>query len=74
MLHAFIPQALANTAWAFATAGIEAPKLFDALDAEAAKKLGAFSNQNVQNFTKAFSLANRPAPRFQEAKTKLEGR
>jgi hypothetical protein len=42
MLSSFTDQAFANTAWAFATAGVDAPLLFDAMAAEVPKRLATF--------------------------------
>jgi hypothetical protein len=51
----FKPQELANTAWAFATAGHAAPALFDAIAAEAAQRVGGLNAQSLANT--AWSLA-----------------
>ena len=45
ILGEFNPQDLANTTWAFATVGREAPALFDAVAAEAAPRLREFKPQ-----------------------------
>merc|ERR1712238_330218 len=49
------PQNLANTAWAFATAGHEACDLFDALAHEAAGRVRQFNPQELANT--AWSMA-----------------
>ena len=51
----FIPQALANTSWAFATAGHSAPALFDALASASAPRVGEFNPQNLINTAWAFA-------------------
>ena len=52
---------LSNTAWAFATAGHEAPVLFDAVAADAIPKLGEFIPQNLSNTAWAFATAEHAA-------------
>jgi hypothetical protein len=51
----FNPQALANTAWAFATAGHAAPALFDSIATEAAPRVGKFSPQGLANTAWSFA-------------------
>ena len=52
----FNPQDLSNTAWAFATAGHEAPALFKAISAEAVhRRLGGFDEQALSNTAWAFA-------------------
>jgi len=58
----FKPQELANTAWAYATAGHAAPALLDALAAEAAGRVREFNPQELANTAWAFAVADRPAP------------
>ena len=61
-LGAFNPQELANTVWAYATAGHASPALFDAVAAEvAARGLGAFNPQNLANTVWAYVVANVPS-------------
>ena len=48
-LGGFEPQALANTAWAYAKAGHRAPALFEALAAEAAARLRDFEPHALAN-------------------------
>ena len=43
----FNPQGLANTAWAYATAGHAAPALLEAIAAEAAGRVGEFNPQDL---------------------------
>ncbi|KAJ8604984.1 hypothetical protein CTAYLR_006906 [Chrysophaeum taylorii] len=53
----FDAQALANTAWAFATAGVEARQLFVAIAGEANSRLGEFNPQDLANAARAFATA-----------------
>ena len=57
-LAGFYPQALANTVWAYATAGMAADALYAAV-AEAAVRggLGSFSPQNLANTVWAYATA-----------------
>ena len=48
-LREFNAQNLANTAWAFATAGHASPALLDAIAAEAAPRVRDFNPQNLSN-------------------------
>lgn len=66
-LPEFIPQGLANTAWAFATAGVRAEGFFDSLGAEAAPRLHAFKPQEVANLAWAYATAGVPAERLFDA-------
>jgi len=63
----FNAQNLANTAWAFATAGRAAPALFDAISVEAACRVSDFNPQNLANTAWAFATAGRAAPVLFEA-------
>jgi hypothetical protein len=54
----FNQQALANTAWAFATAGHAAPSLFDAIAAEAASRVGEFNPQGLTTTAWSFAVAD----------------
>mmetsp|Transcript_21180 Transcript_21180/g.66533 ORF Transcript_21180/g.66533 Transcript_21180/m.66533 type:complete len:224 (+) Transcript_21180:17-688(+) len=56
------PRGLANTAWAFATAGVRAPTFFDAVAAEALMRLGEFNPQELANAVWAFATAGVKAP------------
>ena len=56
-LGEFTPQALANTAWAFATAGVPAPTLFAAVAKEAEPRLGEVNEQGLSNTAWAFAKA-----------------
>jgi hypothetical protein len=51
----FNAQNLANTAWAFATAGVRAPGLFAALAVHAEQRMGTFSAQALANTAWAFA-------------------
>ena len=68
-LRGFTPQGLANTAWAFATAGHHAaPTLLDAIAAEAVRGgLHDFSPQNFANTAWAFAKAAHAAPALFDA-------
>ena len=56
-LGGFNAQCLSNTGWAFATAGHEAPALFEAISAELAnRQLGGFHEQNVCAMAWAFAV------------------
>merc|ERR1719446_553849 len=62
-LGGFNGQALSNTAWAFATAGHEAPELFNGISAEAARRgLGDFEEQELSITAWAFATAGHEAP------------
>jgi len=61
------PQALANTAWAFATAGHAAPALFDAMAEESAGRAHEFNAQGLANTVWAFATAGHAAPALFEA-------
>ena len=64
----FNPQDLANTAWAFATAGRAAPALLDAIATEAVRRgLRDFKPQNLANTAWAFATAGRAAPTLLDA-------
>jgi hypothetical protein len=61
-IHSFNSQDIANTVWAFATAGIAAPKLFDTAADAAVRKIGNFNEQNIANTVWAFATAGIAAP------------
>ena len=62
-LRDFKPQELANTAWAFATAGRAAPTLLDAIATEAVRRgLRDFNEQELANTAWAFAAADHLAP------------
>ena len=54
----FVPQGLANTAWAFATAGHKAPALFEAIAQQAQGRVGEFKEQHLSNTAWAFAVAD----------------
>jgi hypothetical protein len=54
-LNEFNAQDLSNTVWAFATAKIQAPQLFEAVAAESRRKLTTFSVPALRNICWAFS-------------------
>jgi len=56
-IDSFNAQAVANTAWAFATAGHDAESLFTALAATAASSIDSFNAQDVANTAWAFATA-----------------
>ena len=61
-LRDFTSQGLANTVWAFATAGHAAPELLDAIAAVMAQRLREFSHQELANTAWAFAVADHLAP------------
>ena len=63
----FVPQNLANTAWAFATARHSAPALFDAIAAASAGRVGEFKPQELSNTAWAFATADHSAPALFDA-------
>jgi len=66
-LNEFNSQDLANTVWAFATAGVEAPQLFEGIAAETGSRLKEFNSQNLANMAWAFATAGVEAPELFEA-------
>ena len=63
----FEPQALANTAWAFATAGHAAPALFHAIGTESAGRVREFDPQNLANTAWTFATAGHATPALFDA-------
>ena len=61
-LPEFVPQGLANTAWAYATAGHPAPTLFKAIAAAAPSRLDDFKPQELANTAWAYAKSGHPAP------------
>jgi len=61
------PQDLANTAWAFATAGSATQAPFDAIGNEAAGRVRDFNPQNLSNTAWAFATAGHAAPALFDA-------
>ena len=61
------PQALSNTAWAFATAGRTAPALFDALATAACARIDEFNHQDLASTAWAFATAGHAAPALFDA-------
>jgi hypothetical protein len=61
------PQGLANTAWAFATAGRSEPDLFRALAEEAIPQLPSFSPQAIANIVWAFASSSRHSAQLFDA-------
>ena len=61
-LNQFSTQALANTAWAYATAQHPAPALFDAIAAEAAPRMHQFDPQALTNTAWAYATAQHASP------------
>ena len=57
-LGAFVPQDLANTAWAFATAGLADAVLFSAPTRGAKQRLGEFNLQDLANTACVFATAS----------------
>jgi len=66
-IEEFDAQGLANTAWAFATLGVRAPQLFDAITRESEQRIGSFTTQNLANTAWAFAALGVPAPRLFDA-------
>jgi len=66
-LREFTPQGLANTVWAFATAGHAAPELLDAIAAAAVPQLREFTPQHLANTVWAFATAGHAAPELLDA-------
>ncbi|KAJ1463507.1 hypothetical protein M885DRAFT_474692, partial [Pelagophyceae sp. CCMP2097] len=66
-IAAFNPQDLANTVWAYATAGVAAPALFEAVAAKAPKKIATFKSQELANTVWAYATAGVEAPALFEA-------
>ena len=64
-MHEFNAQELANTAWAFAKAGHEAPKLFAALADEAVSKQHATRLQDPRGVGGSLLLVDRLSRYFQ---------
>ena len=58
----FSAHSLASTAWAFATAGVPAPELFDAVARESTARVSEFNPQGLSNTAWAFATAGVPAP------------
>ncbi|KAJ1463443.1 hypothetical protein M885DRAFT_429561, partial [Pelagophyceae sp. CCMP2097] len=58
----FKTQELANTVWAYATAGVSAPALFETVAAESSKKIATFDPQNLANTVWAYATAGVAAP------------
>jgi len=66
-LAAFGPQEISNTAWAFATAGFPAPKLFRGMALAASAKVDRFKPQELSNLVWAFSKCGLAAPALFDA-------
>ena len=60
----FKPQELTNILWAFATAAVPAPQLFDALAALAAEGASTFNAQDLANAAWSLATASHEAPRL----------
>jgi len=58
----FMPQELANMAWAFARAGHASDSLMDAIAEESAERLDDFKPQELANTAWAFATAGHAAP------------
>ena len=66
-LRDFKPQNLANTVWAFVTAGHDAPKLLDAVAAAAVPRLRNFDPQDLAMTVWAYAKAGHKAPALLDA-------
>ena len=51
-------------AWAYATAGHEAPEMYDALAKASLESINEFNPQNLANMAWAFATARHPSPRL----------
>jgi len=66
---------LANTAWAYAKAGVEAPLLFEAIALRAQGKVGDFTPSELASTVWAFSAAGAEAPELlAEVALRIEGK
>ena len=63
----FDPQAISNTAWAFATAKHTAPTLFDALAEASVRIAHDFAPQEISNTAWAFATAKHASPALFDA-------
>jgi len=61
-MHTFSPQELSNLAWAFATAKVDALRLFDSIESECIKQILLFKPQDLSNIVWAFATAGVTAP------------
>ncbi|KAJ1447313.1 hypothetical protein M885DRAFT_472044 [Pelagophyceae sp. CCMP2097] len=66
----FNSQMLANTAWAFAAAGVPAPRLFAAIADAVEAKVDDFNPQELANAAWAFATARHAAPKLFDAVAK----
>jgi len=66
-VEGFNSQELANTVWAFATADVKAPELFDTVASAALPRLGEFNSQGFANTVWAFATAGVKAPELFDA-------
>ena len=60
-LRDFNPQDLANTVWAYATAGHAPPALFEAVARAAVPRMGEFKPQHLSNTAWAYAVADAPS-------------
>ena len=67
LLRDLKPQALSNSAWAYATAGHPAPKLFAAIADVAEEKVFEFNPQELSNTAWAVATAGHRSPSLFEA-------
>ena len=73
----FTPQALANTAWAFATAQRATPEMLQAIAVEAAPRLDGFKPQELASLAWAFATscqAGKPDDKAAPSQTGPQGR
>jgi RAP domain len=66
-INDFNPQALSNTAWAFATSNHEAPSLFDAIARAAQVRINDFDPRALSNMAWSFATLNHGAPTLLDA-------
>ena len=69
----FAEQGLSNIVWGLATAGVEAPALFEAVAREAVPRLGEFADQGLAMTAWAFAKAGVESPALFAAARKLRG-
>lgn len=63
----FKPQAVANTAWSYAFAGVPAPELFDALASVGKAQSSDFQPRSLSNLAWAFAAAGHQSPALLDA-------
>ncbi|KAJ1458996.1 hypothetical protein M885DRAFT_460259, partial [Pelagophyceae sp. CCMP2097] len=69
-LPCFHPQSVSNMSWAFATAGVPAPDLFEGMALKAVMRIDDFKAQEFANTAWAFAKLGAPAPMLFDAMAK----